>query len=103
MNKKTKCFARLQGISKWKKHTIFFRTGANNFQTDSLKAHKVHEASEGRYEMTATKRASERPREERPLPTLPAALSRLKPKTAVDSIKTVYIKRILIIWLHLII
>ena len=48
MKKKTKCFARLQGISKWKKkHALFLRTGANNFQTDSLKGHKVHDASEG--------------------------------------------------------
>ena len=30
-----------------KKHALFLRTGANNFQTDSLKGHKVHDASEG--------------------------------------------------------
>ena len=47
MNKKTKCFERLQGISKWTKHASFLTTGTNNFQTDSFKANKVHEASEG--------------------------------------------------------
>lgn len=47
------------------------RVGTNNFQTDSLKA---HEASEGHAMSLAAKRASERPREQRPLP---AALSRL--------------------------
>ena len=62
------------------KHALFLRTGTNNFQTDSLKAHKVHEACEGHTMSSAAKHASKRPREERPLPTLPAALSRLKPK-----------------------
>ena len=51
------------------------RIGTNNFQTDSLKA---HEASEGHAMSSAAKRASERPREERPLP---AALSRLDEET----------------------
>lgn len=51
------------------------KIGTNNFQTDSLKA---HEASEGHAMSSAAKRASERPREERPLP---AALSRLDEET----------------------
>ena len=51
------------------------RVGTNNFQTDSLKA---HEASEGHAMSLAAKRASERPREQRPLP---AALSRLDEET----------------------
>ena len=55
------------------KHGLFLRTGLNNFQTDNLKAHEVHEASEGHAMSSAAKRASERAREERPLPTLPAA------------------------------
>ena len=70
-----------------KKHALFLRTGTNNFQTDSLKAHKVHKASEGHTMISATKHASERAREERPLRTLLSALSRLKPKTAVELIK----------------
>ena len=53
-----------------KKHALFLRTGTNNFHTDSLKAHEVHEASEGHAMSSAAKLASERPREERPLPTL---------------------------------
>jgi len=51
------------------------RIGTNNFQTDSLKA---HEASEGHTMSSAAKRASERPKEERPLP---AALNRLDEET----------------------
>ena len=69
------------------KNALFLRTGTNNFQTDSLKAHKVHKASEGHAMSSAAKHARERPREERPLPTLPPALSILKPKTAVELIK----------------
>ena len=69
------------------KQALFLTTGTNNFQTDSLKAHGVHEASEGHAMISAAKHASERPREDRPLPTLPPALSRLKPKTAVELIK----------------
>ena len=46
------------------------RIGTNNFQTDSL---KTHEDSEEHAMSSAAKRASERAREERPLPTLPAA------------------------------
>ena len=49
-----------------KKHALFLRTGANNFQTDSLKGHKVHDASEGHAMSSAAKRTSERAREERP-------------------------------------
>ena len=70
-----------------KKHALFLQTRTSNFQTDSLKAHEVNEASEGHVMISVAKHASERPREERPLPTLPAALSRLKPKTAVELIK----------------
>lgn len=51
------------------------RIGTNNFQTDSFKA---HEACEGHAMSSAAKRASERPREERPLR---AALSRLDEET----------------------
>ena len=69
------------------KHGLFLRTGINNFQTDNLKAHEVHEVSEGHAMSSAAKHASKRPREERRLPTLPAALSRLKSKTAVELIK----------------
>ena len=63
------------------KNALFLRTGTNNFQTDSLKAHKVHKAREGHAMSSAAKHARERPREERPLPTLPPA------KTAVELIK----------------
>ena len=88
MKEKIKCFACLQGISKWKKkHALFLQTQTSNFQTDSLKAHEVNEASEVHVMTSAAKHTSERPREERPLPTLPAALSRLKPRTAVELIK----------------
>ena len=51
------------------------RIGTNNFQADSLKAHK---ASAGHTMSSAAKRASERPKEERPMP---AALSRLDEQT----------------------
>ena len=51
------------------------RIRTNNFQTDSL---KEHEASEGHAMSSAAKRASERPRKERPLR---AALSRLNEET----------------------
>jgi len=59
----------------------------NNFQTDSLKA---HEASKGHAMSSAAKRASERPREERPLP---AALSRLHEETLkkMEFFNTAYI------------
>ena len=74
MKEKIKCFACLQGISKWKKkHALFLQTQTSNFQTDSLKAHEVNEASEVHVMTSAAKHESERPREERPLPTLPAA------------------------------
>ena len=54
--KENKCFARLQLISKWKKHALFLRTRTNNFQTDSLTwAHEVHEASEGLAMISAAK------------------------------------------------
>ena len=94
VKKKTKCFVHLQGISKWEKHTFFLRTATNNFQTDSLKAHEDCEASEGHAMISAAKHASERAREERPLPTLPAALSTLEPKTAVELIK------LLLLYIH---
>ena len=94
MKKKTKCFVHLQGISKWEKHTFFLRNATNNFQTDSLKAHEDCEASEGHAMISAAKHASERAREERPLPTLPAALSTLEPKTAVELIK------LLLLYIH---
>ena len=51
------------------------RIGTSNFQTNSLKA---HEASEGHAMSSAAIRASERPREERPIP---AALTRLDGET----------------------
>ena len=54
-----------------KKHANSLRMGTNSVQIDSLKA---HETSEGHTMSSAAKRASQRPREERPLP---AALSRL--------------------------
>ena len=57
------------------KNVLFLRTGTDNFQTDRLKAHEAHEASEGHAMSSAAKRASERAREERPLPTSLAALS----------------------------
>ena len=53
------------------------KMGTNNFQTDSLKA---HEACEGHPIKSAADCASERPREERPIP---AALTRLDKKKSL--------------------
>ena len=73
MNKKTKCLRVCREFPNRKKHALFLRTGTNNLHTDSLKAHEVHEASEEHAMSSAAKPASERPREERPLPTFLAA------------------------------
>ena len=74
--KKTKCFESFAGNSQMEKNTQYsLRIGKNNVQTDSLKA---DETSEGQTMSSVAKRASQRPREERPLP---AALSRLDEET----------------------
>ena len=80
------------------KQNKMFCAFAGNFQMEKKNTHyswgleqitfkQAHEASEGHAMSSAAKRTSERAREERPLRTLLSALSRLKPKTAVELIK----------------